>query len=100
VNVLAGVGKGVMGIKLEEGDECVGGAAVGGGRFDKLTAEAESGVVKEFGIGAYSQQQRGGKGREHKRTPLARVVPPAIELVNWEEVDGKLPKPSKNGTHE
>lgn len=100
VNILAGVGKGVIGIKLEENDECVGGAAVGGGRFDKLTAEAESGVVKEFGIGAYSQQQRGGKGREHKRTPLARVVPPVIELVNWEDVEGKMPKPSKNGTHE
>ena len=100
VNVLSGAGKGVMGIKLEDGDACVGGAAVGGGRFDKLTAEAESGVVKEFGIGAYPPQQRGGKGREHKRTPLARVVPPAIELVNWEEVEGKLPKPSKNGTHE
>ncbi len=100
VNVLSGAGKGVVGIKLEDGDSCAGGAAVGGGRFDKLTAEAESGVPKEFGIGAYSQQQRGGKGREHKRTPLARVVPPAIELVNWEEVEGKLPKPSKNGVQE
>ena len=100
VSVLSGPGKGVVGIKLEDGDVCVGGAAVGGGRFDKLTAEAESGVPKEFGVGAYPPQQRGGKGREHKRTPLARVVPPAIELVNWEEVEGKLPKPSKNGVHE
>jgi DNA gyrase subunit A len=100
VNLLAGVGKGVIGIKLDDDDVCVGGATVGGGRFDKLTCEAESGVMKEFGIGAYSQQQRGGKGREHKRTPLARVVPPAIELVNWDEVEGKTPKPSKNGTGE
>ncbi|MCU0702668.1 MAG: DNA topoisomerase, partial [Fimbriiglobus sp.] len=100
VNVLAGVGKGVMGIKLDDDDVCVGGAAVGGGRFDKLTCEAESGTTKEFGIGAYSQQQRGGKGREHKRTPLARVVPPTIELVNWDEVEGKVPKASKNDTHE
>jgi DNA gyrase subunit A len=95
VNVLAGPGKGVIGIKLDAGDECVGGSAVGAGRFDKLTAEAESGVLKEFGIGAYAQQQRGGKGREHKRTPLARVLPPEIQLMNWDEVEGK--KPSKNG---
>ncbi|MFY7951100.1 MAG: DNA gyrase/topoisomerase IV subunit A [Armatimonadaceae bacterium] len=100
VNLLAGVGKGVIGIKLDDDDTCVGGAAVGGGRFDKLTCEAESGVVKEFGIGAYSQQQRGGKGREHKRTPLVRVVPPVIELVNWDEVEGKTPRASKNGTTE
>jgi DNA gyrase subunit A len=98
VNVLSGPGKGVIGIKVEDNDACVGGSAVGAGRFDKLVAEAESGVMKEFGVGAYAPQQRGGKGREHKRTPLARVVPPPIELVNWDEVEGK--KPSRNGTHE
>ena len=30
VNILAGVGKGVIGIKLKEGDSCIGGALMGG----------------------------------------------------------------------
>ena len=27
-----------------------------------------------------------------KRTGLARIVPPPIELVNWDEVDGQAPR--------
>jgi DNA gyrase subunit A len=92
VNVLAGVGKGVIGIKLDDGDECLGGV-LAGGRFDKLVMETEGGRTQEFGPGAVKSQNRGGKGdKPGVRTRFARVVPPAIELVNWEEVDGKAPR--------
>src|SRR5207253_3026000 len=85
VNILAGVGKGVMGIKLEEGDTCIGGALMGG-RFDKLVLETSGGRTMEFGRNKYDVTSRGGKGFEAvKRTSFVRVVPPAIELVNWEE---------------
>jgi DNA gyrase subunit A len=89
VNILAGVGKGVMGIKLEEGDTCIGGALMGG-RFDKLVLETSGGRTMEFGRNKYDVASRGGKGFEAvKRTSFTRVVPPPIELVNWEEMEGK-----------
>jgi DNA gyrase subunit A len=89
INILAGVGKGVMGIKLEEGDTCIGGGLMGG-RFDKLVLETSGGKTMEFGRGKYEVTSRGGKGFEAvKRTSFVRVVPPAIELVNWDEIEGK-----------
>ena len=48
INVLSGVGKGVMGIKLEDGDVCLGGALMGG-RFDKFVLETSGGKMMEFG---------------------------------------------------
>ncbi len=99
VSILSGVGKGVIGIKLDEGDVCVGGTLVGG-RFDKLVLETESGKTQEFGPGAIKSQKRGGKGEKPGvRTKFTRVVPPAIELVNWEEIEGKAkPKSGENGS--
>ncbi len=92
VNVVGGPAKGVIGIKLEGDDECVGGVLVGG-RFDKLQVETENGKVQEFGPGAIKPQNRGGKGEKPGvRTKFARVLPPPIELVNWDEVDGKAPR--------
>jgi DNA gyrase subunit A len=88
-NILAGVGKGVIGIKLEDGDECLGGVLVGG-RFDKLVVETESGKTQDFGPGALKLQHRGGTGyKPGVRTRFTRVMPQAIELVNWDEVEGK-----------
>jgi DNA gyrase subunit A len=100
VNVLSGVGKGVIGIKLED-DTCIGGTLVGG-RFDKLVVETESGKTQDFGPGAIKSQNRGGKGEKPgSRTNFARVVPPPIELANWDEVEGKPERkakdPDKNG---
>ncbi|VTT97851.1 dna topoisomerase : DNA gyrase subunit A OS=uncultured planctomycete GN=HGMM_F22C11C08 PE=4 SV=1: DNA_topoisoIV: DNA_gyraseA_C: DNA_gyraseA_C: DNA_gyraseA_C [Gemmataceae bacterium] len=89
VSVLAGVGRGVVGIKLDEGEACVGGVLVGG-RFDKIVLETEKGKNQEFGPGAIKSQKRGGTGaKPGERTRFTRVVPPAIELVNWDEVEGK-----------
>jgi len=99
VNILSGAGKGVMGIKLADDDECLGGVLVGG-RFTKLTVETESGKTQDFGPGAIKTQNRAGKGEKPGvRTNFARLIPPPIELVNWDEAEGKAPKhkESKNG---
>ncbi|HZT82597.1 MAG TPA: DNA topoisomerase (ATP-hydrolyzing) [Gemmataceae bacterium] len=93
INVLAGAGKGVMGIKLEEGDTCLGGALMSG-RFDKFVLETSGGRTMEFGRNKYDVTSRGGKGFEAvKRASFVRVVPPPIELVDWDAVEGE----KKNG---
>jgi DNA gyrase subunit A len=101
VSILSGVGKGVIGIKLDDGDACIGGVLVGG-RFDKLVVETESGKTQDFGPGAIKCQKRGGMGsKPGARTKFTAVLPSEIQLVNWDEVEGKTKptngKPS-NGT--
>ena len=97
VNILAGVGKGVMGIKLDDDDICLGGALIGS-RFDALVLETSGGKTHECRRGAYQQVSRGGKGYEVlKRATFTRVVPPPIELVNWDEIDGKGNGKAKHG---
>jgi DNA gyrase subunit A len=101
VNILSGVGKGVMGIKLADGDACIGGALIGS-RHDALVVETSGGRQQEYRRGAYPAVHRGGKGYEVvKRAELVRVVPPPIELVNWDEIEGKPEKkprdPERNG---
>ncbi len=78
VNILAGVGKGVMGIKLDDGDECLGGVLVGG-RFDKLVVETENGKTQEFGPGAIKIQNRGGKGAKPGVRNQLRPADPAAD---------------------
>ena len=96
VNVLSGVGKGVIGIKLDDDDQCVGGTLVGG-RFDKLIVETEAGRTQEFGPGAIKSQNRGGKGdKPGSRTKFVRVVPPPIELTDWEAIEGKPERKPKD----
>jgi DNA gyrase subunit A len=89
INVLSGVGKGVLGIKLDGDDTCIG-AALMGGRFDKFVLEMSNGKTMEFGRNKYDVVSRGGKGHEAvKRLSFVRVVPPPIELVDWDKVEGK-----------
>jgi len=89
INILSGVGKGVMGIKLAEDDTCLGGALISG-RFDMMQLETAGGKFMEFRRGKYEVTSRGGKGFEAvKRTTFIRVVPPPIELVDWDQVEGK-----------
>ena len=96
VSILAGVGKGVIGIKLDE-DECVGGVLVGG-RFDKLVVETESGKQQDFGPGAIKCQKRGGLGsKPGLRTRFTAVVPSQIEVANWDEIEGKVKPKDRNG---
>ena len=87
-NVLTGVGKGVVGIKLDDGDAVIGATLTSTSRFDKLTVETENGKTQEFGTGAYPIVGRGGIGtKPGARTNFVRVVPPVIALVNWDEID-------------
>jgi DNA gyrase subunit A len=89
INILSGVGKGVMGIKLDDDDACVG-AALMGGRFDKFTLEMSNGKTMEFGPAKYELVSRGGKGYEAvKRLSFVRVLPHPIELVDWDKLEGK-----------
>jgi DNA gyrase subunit A len=99
VNVLSGVGKGVMGIKLEDGDVCLGGALINS-RHDALTVQTAKDNTMEFRRGKYQVTSRGGKGFEAvKRTTFARVVPRAIELVDWDAIEGKEKKNGSNGSN-
>ncbi len=89
ISILSGAGKGVMGMKLEKGDACLGGALIGN-RHDALTVETAGGKTMEFRRGAHPTTGRGGKGFEAvKRTSFVRVVPPPIELVDWDQVEGR-----------
>jgi DNA gyrase subunit A len=88
INILAGVGKGVIGIKLGPADTCLGGALVRN-QNDALVMETSGGKQMEF-HGSREMASRGGKGFEAvKRTSFTRVVPPPIELVDWDAVEGK-----------
>ncbi|MDW8196515.1 MAG: hypothetical protein RMJ56_02795, partial [Gemmataceae bacterium] len=69
-----------------------------GGRFDKLVLETESGKTQEFGRMAIKSRNRGGKGdRPGARTRFVRVIPPPIELTDWDAVEGKKANAPKNG---
>lgn len=96
INILSGVGKGVIGIKLADDDVCLGGALISN-RHDALVVETAGGRTMEFRRGKYEPTSRGGKGFEAvKRSSFVRVVPPPIELTDWDRVEGK-DKPEKGG---
>jgi DNA gyrase subunit A len=95
VNILAGVGKGVIGIKLED-DTCIGGALVSEGKrneLNRLVLEMDNGKTDEYTPERIKVTNRGGKGeRVRTRVEFVRVIPPPIEIVNWDEIEGKMPK--------
>ena len=94
INVLSGVGKGVIGIKLADDDKCLGGALITR-KSQMLQVETSGGKILEF-TGRYDTVSRGGKGFEAvKRSSLMRVIPGPIELVNWDEIEGNPSE--KNG---
>jgi DNA gyrase subunit A len=88
INILSGVGKGVIGIKLEDDDVCLGGALIHN-QNDALVVETSGGKQMEF-HGSREQTSRGGKGFEAvKRTTFVRIVPRPIQLVDWEQFEEK-----------
>jgi DNA gyrase subunit A len=94
INILSGVGKGVIGIKLEDDDVCLGGVTITR-PSDSFQVETSGGRTMEF-TGRHEQTSRGGKGYEAvKRTHFVRIVPPAIGLVNWDEIEERDGKPGK-----
>ena len=103
VNILTGVGKGVIGIKLDDEDACIGGALVTEGRVNeanRIVVETESGKTQDYTPKGTKSQNRGGKGEKPgARTKFTRVVPGTIQLANWDEVDDKKPT-SKNAKND
>ncbi len=96
INILSGVGKGVIGIKLAKDDTCLGGALIRN-QNDALVMETSGGKKLEF-HGSREMASRGGKGIEAvKRTSFVRVVPRPIELVDWDEVEGKGEEKERRG---
>jgi DNA gyrase subunit A len=86
VNILSGAGKGVMGIKLEEGDLCLGGTPVLE-KNDLMAVEASDGKPMEFRNSRHDLVGRGGKGFPAvKRKSFVRVIPPPIQLTDWDAV--------------
>ncbi|HEY8506126.1 MAG TPA: DNA gyrase subunit A, partial [Gemmataceae bacterium] len=93
VSVLAGAGKGVLAIRLERKDVLLGAALISG-RFDALVVETSGGRTLELRRGAHPPTNRGGKGTEVvKRASLVRVLPPPVELPDWDKIEGG----SRNG---
>jgi DNA gyrase subunit A len=96
INILSGVGKGVIGIKLADDDRCLGGALITR-KSQMLQVETSGGKILEF-TGRHDTVSRGGKGFEAvKRASLVRVLSAAIELVNWDEVEGKVSERNGKG---
>jgi DNA gyrase subunit A len=95
INILTGVGKGVIGIKLDAGDTCLGGVVITR-KSEAIRVETTGGREMEF-TGRHEIVARGGKGFEAvKRAGFLRILPRPIELVDWDQVEGKEEK--KNGS--
>jgi len=83
VTELAGPGRGVTVIKLEEGDQVVG-FGLGDDDADTIVrAETDSGKIHKVGPGHDEVVSRGSKGRAiGKRTKIARVLPASDSQSN------------------
>ena len=87
VSLLAGPGKGVRLIKLEDGDEVLG-ARLLCRPSEMLVVEKESGTEMNVGLRSYSVVSRGGKGYAmFKRGSLSRVIldVPTVPVLEGEE---------------
>jgi DNA gyrase subunit A len=85
VALLAGAGKGVMLMKLDDGDELVG-AKVFHNKSDQLNLVNEKGTEYDVTLRKYNAVSRGGKGHQlFKRGKLASKVPDEIVLPELPE---------------
>ena len=87
VPVLAAAGKGVIGIKLDKGDEALGAIQLAR-PSDALHVVNSNGNPLSIGQTKYRVTSRGGKGVEAiKRLGFREIVPPEIQLVDWAEIE-------------
>jgi len=87
------IGRTVIGIKLASDDMCIGGALIAKSS-DLLQVVTTNGKTMDF-TGRHETTARGGMGWQAvKRTGFARAVPPAIQLVDWDEIEAKRKEPS------
>lgn len=87
VPVLANPGKGVRGMRLETGDEVIGGVQLSR-PSDCLRVVNSNGTPLSFGQMKYGVTSRGGKGvKTSARNDFAEIVRPPIELVDWQTLE-------------
>jgi DNA gyrase subunit A len=85
VSLLAGPGKGVMLIKLDDKDELVAARLLRSGN-DALVVEKESGTELSISTRKYQPVSRGGKGHAmFQRGSVAKVVPEVPVVPSLEE---------------
>jgi DNA gyrase subunit A len=85
VALLAGAGKGVRLIKLEDDDSVVG-AQLLIGKHDTLIAEKESGTELKVSLDKYKPVSRGGKGHAlFQRGSVSKIVQPPPEVPTLPE---------------
>jgi DNA gyrase subunit A len=89
VAILGGPGKGVRGIKLAPDDEVLGAIQLAR-PSDCLHVINENDKELSFGQMKYGVTARGGKGiKTSTRTGFKEIIPPPIELVDWEQFEEK-----------
>ncbi|MBW3542990.1 MAG: DNA topoisomerase 4 subunit A [Planctomycetes bacterium] len=87
VPVVAAAGKGVRGIKLEKGDEVLGGMQLSR-PSDALHVLNTNDTPMAFGQTKYGVTGRGGKGvKTSQRNGFKRIIRPEIQLVDWNELE-------------
>jgi DNA gyrase subunit A len=92
VPLLQNAGKGVMGIKLEKGDQVLG-AMLLGRASDTLKVINSHQKTLSFGQMKYNVTSRGGKGvKTSQRTGFEEILKPAINLVDWTELEATSAK--------
>jgi DNA gyrase subunit A len=81
INFLSGPGRGVILIKLQQGDDEVLGFVASRGDRDLLTVETSRGAEQTISTAKYDVTGRGGKGRELlQRGRFERIVPTVPDL--------------------
>jgi DNA gyrase subunit A len=89
VTVLAGVGKGVRGIRLRDKDDLLGVRLVSGRPRDVIHVETAAGRELPVGPAKYRITRRGGQGSDIvRRGGLSRIVPAPVEVVELEPTNG------------
>ncbi len=92
VPLLQSAGKGVIGIKLEKGDQVLG-AMLLSRPSDTLKVTNNNGKTLSFGQMKYNVTSRGGKGvKTSQRNGFEEIVKPPIELVDWTELESTSAK--------
>jgi DNA gyrase subunit A len=100
VNVLSGVGKGVLAMKLEKGDLLLG-AVISEAARKGLVVESSRGATMVVRTTKYEVTSRGGRGRQMlKRAYLRRAIPDPVVPLGWGEAANGNGNGNGNGAGE
>ncbi len=79
INILSGVGKGVIGIKLQDGDTCLGGTLLSE-QVDRMQVETSNGTIQDFRGEKYEVTSRAGGHQARRFHPRCSAAHPACGL--------------------